>query len=121
MRLRPPRPTRTYTLLPFTALFRSQPGNRGNSVVRWPTGEFLHGRRERSEAGLRSGAHPGRGEQRDRPAGRPHAAACEGEARRTADRSEEHTAELQSLMRISCAVVCLKKQHQTHLLNTITE
>src|SRR3546814_6740762 len=35
---------------------------------------------------------------------------------RTAARSEEHTSELQSLMRISYAVFCLKKkkQHQTH-------
>src|SRR3546814_2572256 len=34
-------------------------------------------------------------------------------AARTA-RSEEHTSELQSLMRISYAVFCLKKQHNTH-------
>src|SRR3546814_1173492 len=30
------------------------------------------------------------------------------------DRSEEHTSELQSLMRISYAVFCLKKKHKTH-------
>src|SRR3546814_3111866 len=39
-------------------------------------------------------------------------------------RSEEHTSELQSLMRISYAVFCLKKKqnttHHTHLLNNIT-
>src|SRR3546814_9780126 len=41
----------------------------------------------------------------------------EGVARRLADRSEEHTSELQSLMRISYAVFCLKKtiiQHTKH-------
>src|SRR3546814_10090710 len=35
-------------------------------------------------------------------------------ARRLAGRSEEHTSELQSLMRISYAVFCLKKQNQPH-------
>src|SRR3546814_4768254 len=33
-------------------------------------------------------------------------------------RSEEHTSELQSLMRISYAVFCLKKQKRTHEVNT---
>src|SRR3546814_9291583 len=35
------------------------------------------------------------------------------------DRSEEHTSELQSLMRISYAVFCLKKKKNTHIYNTI--
>src|SRR3546814_7041404 len=34
------------------------------------------------------------------------------------DRSEEHTSELQSLMRISYAVFCLKKKKQTHNYHT---
>src|SRR3546814_5900226 len=47
-----------------------------------------------------------------------HPAFCSG-ARgtppaRTAQRSEEHTSELQSLMRISYAVFCLKKKKNTH-------
>src|SRR3546814_8276356 len=37
---------------------------------------------------------------------------------RTIRRSEEHTSELQSLMRISYAVFCLKKKKHTHLLTT---
>src|SRR3546814_2249068 len=37
----------------------------------------------------------------------------EAEARRIAARSEEHTSELQSLMRISYAVFCLKKKKKT--------
>src|SRR3546814_5772460 len=38
-------------------------------------------------------------------------------------RSEEHTSELQSLMRISYAVFCLKKKNQTndYLINTVTQ
>src|SRR3546814_9999534 len=38
-----------------------------------------------------------------------------------ADRSEEHTSELQSLMRISYAVFCLKKQHPSNHTNTHNE
>src|SRR3546814_8179370 len=34
------------------------------------------------------------------------------------ERSEEHTSELQSLMRISYAVFCLKKKHKRHTSNT---
>src|SRR3546814_7902992 len=37
----------------------------------------------------------------------------------TAERSEEHTSELQSLMRISYAVFCLKKKTYTHKTTTI--
>src|SRR3546814_9101945 len=39
--------------------------------------------------------------------------------RTIADRSEEHTSELQSLMRISYAVFCLKKKKQTNTLHTM--
>src|SRR3546814_2315534 len=48
----------------------------------------------------------------DRPPSRPHGAAFEGtkEIYHGTDRSEEHTSELQSLMRISYAVFCLKKK-----------
>src|SRR3546814_1355183 len=46
--------------------------------------------------------------------------ACDGQGRaggqRSAQRSEEHTSELQSLMRISYAVFCLKKKKKTKLL-----
>src|SRR3546814_8834741 len=46
--------------------------------------------------------------------------ALSGEARSTAIRSEEHTSELQSLMRISYAVFCLKKKNTTNQLSPIT-
>src|SRR3546814_9458878 len=105
---RPPRSTRTDTLFPYTTLFRSHRA-------------ALHPRPE--AAALASGPRRARGfagfwlpnawlagafvlekaflydpralpEKRETPAGR----------------SEEHTSELQSLMRISYAVFCLKKQ-----------
>src|SRR3546814_4253199 len=78
---RPPRSTRTDTLFPYTTLFRSR---RSRPVAR--------------------GSHPGLGR-------RPRACirTLEGYWPRPR-RSEEHTSELQSLMRISYAVFCLKKK-----------
>src|SRR3546814_8632511 len=88
---RPPRSTRTYTLFPYTTLFRSH--------QRVP---FVFGSREEVERVARYHADP----------------YCSGEhsplfGRRSLfiARSEEHTSELQSLMRISYAVFCLKKKN----------
>src|SRR3546814_5263946 len=89
---RPPRSTRTDTLFPYTTLFRSQHHQEGARHRR-----RLPARR----APLRGRLHP-RGRE-DRPR-RP---------RRAGVRSEEHTSELQSLMRISYAVFCLKKKKKT--------
>src|SRR3546814_9550801 len=104
---RPPRTTRTDTLFPYTTLFRSvhmedQVGQKrcghrpGKEVV--PTGEMVD--RVRSAVDARTD-----------PAfvimARTDAAASEGVG---FSRSEEHTSELQSLMRISYAVFCLKKK-----------
>src|SRR3546814_1687101 len=89
---RPPRPTRTDTLFPYTTLFRSLDA------------ECERGRRQRGQPFWNGGDGQGHG----RPEHRQHAVApqqAEGE-----DRSEEHTSELQSLMRISYAVFCLKKK-----------
>src|SRR3546814_8995387 len=92
---RPPRSTRTDTLFPYTTLFRS-PSVGGSGVVR------KVGRRE--PARNRS---PQQCRHR-RLAGAHFAAVAAGAER--AWRSEEHTSELQSLMRISYAVFCLKKK-----------
>src|SRR3546814_5466817 len=81
---RPPRSTRTDTLFPYTTLFRS---------TAWAAR-----RTSRSSAGKRQG--------RDRA---PTSDDRES-ARAAGRRSEEHTSELQSLMRISYAVFCLKKK-----------
>src|SRR3546814_4924020 len=51
-----------------------------------------------------------------------HVAAVAHQTTNFSDRSEEHTSELQSLMRISYAVFCLKKKkpYRTHLIHTVT-
>src|SRR3546814_7706262 len=94
---RPPRSTRTDTLFPYTTLFRSCPGPRRN-------------------------AQPARGARKARqhqPLGDPQQDQRGGEQRENGGkdqhdrrRSEEHTSELQSLMRISYAVFCLKKKNK---------
>src|SRR3546814_5596899 len=77
---RPPRSTRTDTLFPYTTLFRSD---------RHPHGHWCPPARHPAPVPHRSGDALGG---------------------RRAGRSEEHTSELQSLMRNSYAVFCLKKK-----------
>src|SRR3546814_4593576 len=102
---RPPRSTRTDTLFPSTTLFRSR-------SVRWcpPRGEDLH------RLGEHLAFHPAfalvrvhrRLEDRADDVHAFDHMAERGVAEADV-RSEEHTSELQSLMRISYAVFCLKK------------
>src|SRR3546814_14467298 len=85
---RPPRSTRTDTLFPYTTLFRSAIS---------PPSPLANGYRTASLILPCRPERPSVGRGRPRPlTGRP--------------RSEEHTSELQSLMRISYAVFCLKKK-----------
>src|SRR3546814_7758153 len=97
MILRPPKSTRTYTLFPYTTLFRSA-GQACAAAHRAPGWDHIsclwdcqyradirHGQTLRNGCGRRSTAY-------------------------ARWRSEEHTSELQSLMRISYAVFCLKKK-----------
>src|SRR3546814_9102488 len=114
---RPPRSTRTDTLLPYTTLFRSG----GYLFQRRPK---IRTRRHRFNTQLsRSQRRPdtGRGHQRSRRdfqlggGGHQLQRAWHGHAALLylllhVRRSEEHTSELQSLMRISYAVFCLKKK-----------
>src|SRR3546814_8753397 len=104
---RPPRSTRTDTLFPYTTLFRSQGGQLADR-----TG----GGGGRLRPADQPVDHRGAGAERHRlrPLGRAvwrhHP---EGRCGRAVEfRSEEHTSELQSLMRISYAVFCLKKKTQ---------
>src|SRR3546814_4947437 len=101
---RPPRSTRTDTLFPYTTLFRSSGGCAARvRSCGHPLGVLQLPRRRVGCDGLRAG----RGQGRPALLGRSR---C-GEARADpAIRSEEHTSELQSLMRISYAVFCLKKK-----------
>src|SRR3546814_3326687 len=95
---RPPRSTRTDTLFPYTTLFRSASHDPGHRQLRQ-----LH---------LESRPlPPGNGRRGGSGAQRPHFGGS-GHVRR-GRRSEEHTSELQSLMRISYAVFCLKKKKNT--------
>src|SRR3546814_10333193 len=96
---RPPRSTRTDTLCPYTTLFRSPgrptclpPFSPPHPPKEKPHEEICHRRFARNR----------RHRCRD---GRGHADGL---------RSEEHTSELQSLMRISYAVFCLKKKKTRH-------
>src|SRR3546814_11255530 len=95
---RPPRSTRTDTLFPYTTLFRSGRGEIG-----------------RQDPVATAGHHQGdmQGQRAEADAERQrqllhHAGKAGGAAHLLGrDRSEEHTSELQSLMRISYAVFCL--------------
>src|SRR3546814_3107957 len=97
---RPPRSTRTDTLFPYTTLFRSA---FYRDPIPWP--ELLE--------------RLGLVEQRETP----YSKLSGGQKQRLSaalalvgnpERSEEHTSELQSLMRISYAVFCLKKKKKQH-------
>src|SRR3546814_1461633 len=82
---RPPRSTRTDTLFPYTTLFRSLEAAGGKELQRLVA---CHG------VGHAEGYSRADGRRQHEPA----------------QRSEEHTSELQSLMRISYAVFCLQKR-----------
>src|SRR3546814_5644790 len=127
MRRLPPRSTLTDTLFPYTTLFRSVRVDIAHLEARLVQvfGEVLgHALGERGD----QGAHAPGGdvaaladEVVDLALGRADDADRVDEAGRADDlldedaaglRSEEHTSELQSLMRISSAVFCLKKKHK---------
>src|SRR3546814_11930870 len=97
---RPPRSTRTDTLFPYTTLFRSDRRFVQDLRPQPAPAPRRHPRRRLpGAAGARAVA---RGRHSDRHARTPHGP--------VEPRSEEHTSELQSLMRISYAVFCLKKK-----------
>src|SRR3546814_7128228 len=89
---RPPRSTRTDTLFPYTTLFRSPSTSVPTQCPRELQAYFLLGYRGRSAR------------HTDWYASQPRSLPSDQ------SRSEEHTSELQSLMRISYAVFCLKKK-----------
>src|SRR3546814_4534606 len=101
---RPPRSTRTDTLLPYTTLFRSHPHASVGVYCAGPLGEGLD-----ETAGDAVEYWPG-----NRLEGAAGERILHGVEYFAAVRSEEHTSELQSLMRISYAVFCLKKKKKTN-------
>src|SRR3546814_2194588 len=120
---RPPRSTRTDTLFPYTTLFRSPRSRQDGchpharllpiSVPAWRHGDQpCSVRADHSPAlGRETSALPVARADRSPARMGPR----QSEAWFARSRSEEHTSELQSLMRISYAVFCLKKkkQHKT--------
>src|SRR3546814_1911127 len=110
MMRRPPRSTRTDTLFPYTTRFRSVDagGRRTGAAVGGLSSALVLNDRP-AAAGRKAGEHSARF------AASVHRIAATARMKALA-RSEEHTSELQSLMRISYAVFCLKKKKQ-HLEN----
>src|SRR3546814_3347859 len=113
---RPPRSTRTDTLFPYTTLFRS--------VAAHLVEALSLGAPDRPRAGKALPAPDRAGRQarggiRARPVHRRHPLRGTRLLLRRTHRSEEHTSELQSLMRISYAVFCLKKKKNTSTNNTL--
>src|SRR3546814_8254685 len=108
---RPPGSKRTDTLFPYTTLFRSfSPAGTVLAAVRLPLGEYeryLGVRYTVASGPLTAGAFDAF-LTKDVSAYRAYA----DDQPIHANRSEEHTSELQSLMRISYAVFCLKKKKQ---------
>src|SRR3546814_1575936 len=100
---RPPISTRTDTLCPYTTLFRSACGAPSASFSCSEAVDFTAG-----ESWLRR--------ERALPPSSPQSSSSHIESiadcHSTNNRSEEHTSELQSLMRISYAVFCLTKQNK---------
>src|SRR3546814_7773987 len=97
---RPPRSTRTYTLFPYTTLLRSQRPQCGVGEGAADAHVEFGDRVERDARGLLA--------QFDQ---------LRAQLRLPGIRSEEHTSELQSLMRISYAVFCLQKKKHTQEQN----
>src|SRR3546814_6898149 len=95
---RPPRSTRTDTLFPYTTLFRS--------VVLELARQAQHVVARQFRPAVGGDFAIARIQSHDDVAGKGRAGITEK------TRSEEHTSELQSLMRHSYAVFCLKKQKQ---------
>src|SRR3546814_7662200 len=102
---RPPRSTRTDTLFPYTTLFRSvlalDRDRRGGRVGRAAELEARNVELFVEVKGAELIAEPAAVVRRDADF-----------LRELVERSEEHTSELQSLMRISYAVFCLKKKNK---------
>src|SRR3546814_4475645 len=115
---RPPRSTRTDTLFPYTTLFRSRQ-NIIELLLQWID-------RDRKSTALKAlqgmiwkdGYEAGdyRAHLYPEVAARLRGWRADG-LRLYVYRSEEHTSELQSLMRISYAVFCLQKKNTTRQLN----
>src|SRR3546814_3046056 len=120
---RPPQSTRTDTLLPYTTLFRSSVKQTAAGQKQVKSSGYGHGQANRrdledAKSGLSRNARHVNDKQICRSADQCAATGQHSDIRQRhqialrglfkSQRSEEHTSELQSLMRISYAVFCLK-------------
>src|SRR3546814_1943706 len=106
---RPPRATRTDTLFPYTTLFRSPRQPRGQygyqaALLRRPRRPLHRAGQLPAHSAIRRGTLTRR------------ETSVPPQQNFVQQRSEEHTSELQSLMRISYAVFCLKKKNTLGLI-----
>src|SRR3546814_3912043 len=115
---RPPRSTRPDTLFPYTTLFRSRFAAADIGIIA-PAQRTRPGRRVGGRLAIQSlagaateGGIAARSDRFAGIAGRQEGAVPRMAVVDRATRSEEHTSELQSLMRISYAVFCLKKKNK---------
>src|SRR3546814_1622840 len=99
---RPPRSTRTDTLVPYTTLCRSVPCPRQRTASQGKSGG--------AATGFSNRPHADRAQRPMGANGRWQLPPPPVQIAASTRRSEEHTSELQSLMRISYAVFCLKKK-----------
>src|SRR3546814_1534936 len=123
MKRRPPKSTRTDTLFPYTTPFRSYPfdrrvagagaqGHEGAEIRgldHWRQVEMANREARDERLQFPSALGPGQGAQ-----------VVPVDREQVVNRSEEHTSELQSLMRISYAVFCLKKKKTSNKPYTVT-
>src|SRR3546814_10908685 len=118
MILRPPRSTRTDTLFPYTTLFRSPSSGRrlftGYAIIAY-SGTLSSSKPINNDAKCVAQASV-----RPPSADRHSSRYISSFSPLKPSRSEEHTSELQSLMRISYAVFCLKNKTTQHI-NTRTD
>src|SRR3546814_10763221 len=105
---RQPRSTRTDTLFPYTTLFRS------SRASKWPATSGLSATWSAQHSPRRVSRRSSTRQSRLPSSPRLSLVA---RRREVAARSEEHTSELQSLMRISYAVFCLKKKKENRKIH----
>src|SRR3546814_6824514 len=125
---RPPRSTRTDTLFPYTTLFRPCPAPTPTRPRRWARSCARRAFRS-SPTSISTTSAPSKPPTpaphacASTPAisDRPSASARSCARQRRTERSEEHTSELQSLMRIPYAVFCLKKKKNKKQTNGKTD
>src|SRR3546814_2452062 len=109
----PPRPTLTDTLFPYTTLFRSDVDADADAGLPGKGRTVAARGQQQGQRHRQVGDGHGHGQERVARLADQPAEGAEHHQRQQRSRSEEHTSELQSLMRNSYAVFCSKKKKHT--------